>query len=56
MAGDKQCDPDRRFEEAASAVLRVPKKAVDRALTKERKARERRMKRTGSKAGRTKTS
>jgi hypothetical protein len=50
MGDDKRDDAARRFEEAASAVLRAPKKDVERELARERKARERRRKRASGKA------
>lgn len=39
QAGDKQ-NPFDRFEDALKRVLSVPKKDVDKAATREKKARE----------------
>ena len=47
---DKKGDEASRFEKAAGAVLRAPKKNVERELAKDKKARERRRKRARSDA------
>ena len=50
MADKDKKDEASRFEKAAGAVLRAPKKDVERELAKERKARERGRKRAQDKA------